>query len=906
MKPSIKHPDQGYGRIGSRPEAVLLICCFDPNGVPSIIETVAYIQKLSRFPVTVLNLFEHRFGTGYLTIHPDFDLNEYAAIIIHNTVSFNIENLWALDSKTRVKLKDFAGVKILFKQDDHFRFREIATFIAETSFDLIFTLVPAAEVAKVYDPKIIGAAAAETMLAAYVTPAMRGKRPTAAPRPIDIGYRGSIMPLSFGRLCYEKRRIGEDVKRLLADRNLVMNISSRWEDRIGGDSWLAFLGSCKGVLGVEGGSGIFDLDGNLEARCRAIEAELGPFQESAEYAEAYLSRLADLEGNVKYFMISPRHFEAICSGALQILLPGEYSGKMIPGRHYIELQRDYSNLDEAVTYLVDETVRSRIVEAAYEEVLLNKENWIETFVERVNERLEDLLEKKGRRVRPVVTSAQSAHNVVILQAHQYGLDPRRDRWIEEGAPSGVAVHQIGIARGAMAPFTRTSPAGNVIKALPIKPWQRGSCDQLFMQITGSPAGEAGLHELYFLDYAAGLDNAGLARLFGAPLDSERVKQFRWYINYLLSTASTLIDAVSNAEGVHALVAINLPTLIPALLLKSLYGIPVIYEALEYWPEADPDAFAFEVQYWSRLERRLVIHTDARNTVSPGLAQRMAAEYGRPFNVIPNAPPLNTLKGASNRETSAGVACQFLFQGNFAPYRGIDLLIQAWGAVGGDAVLILRGPDNAYKAEMVGLARGAGLLDKRVFFPPPVHVDDLVQAAHHDGDVGIIPYTPRGENYKHCSPNKLGQYLAAGLPVLANNTSNVSRIIGLAQCGLAVDFSNREKLVEAIHKLAYDPDFRRACSTNGVTYFKTEFHWEKQARPLYEAISSVCATAVRRPLKLYERRPLVPFSPPDVRNPTLMLRQIRADWVPFVRPIWRVLPSELKDFLRPLLQRILGR
>lgn len=905
MRPPIKHPVQGYGRIGCRPEAVLLICCFDPNGVPSIVETVAYLQKLSRFPLTVLNLFEHKFGTGYLTIHPDFDLNGYAAVIIHNTVSYNLENLRALDAKTKIKLKDFGGVKILFKQDDHFRFREVSTFIADTSFDLIFTLVPAAEVPKVYDPKIIGAAAVETMLAAYVTPSMRQIRPTTEARPTDIGYRGSIMPLSFGRLCYEKRRIGDDMKQLLANRNLVVNISSRWEDRIGGDSWLDFLGSCKSVLGVEGGSGIFDLDGSLQSRCRAIELELGPFQEGAEYAEAYLSRLADLEGNVKYFMISPRHFEAISSGAMQILFPGEYSRKMIPGRHYIELQRDYSNLDEALTHLSDETARNRIVEAAYEEVLLNKENWIETFVERVNEWLEDLIEKKGVRIRPVVSSARSAHNVVILQAHEYGLDPRRDRWIEQGAPSGVAVHQIGIARGAMEPFSRISPAGNVIKALPIKPWQHGAFDHLFMQISGSPAGEAALHELFFLEYAAGIDDMGLACLFGAPIDSQRVKQFRWYINYLLSTASTLTEALSNSDGMHAIIAVNLPTLIPALLLKSLYGIPVIYEALEYWPEADPDAFAFEVQYWSRLEKHLVVHTDARNTVSPGLAQRMAAEYGLQFNVISNAPPLDTLKGPSNRETSAGVACQFLFQGNFAPYRGIDLLIEAWRDVGGEAVLILRGPDNAYKAEMIGLARKAGLLDKRVFFLSPVHVDDLIQAAHHDGDVGIIPYTPRGENYKHCSPNKFGQYLAAGLPVLANNTSNVSRIIGLAHCGSVVDFNNREKLVEAIHKLANDTSFRRACSINGVAYFKTDFHWEKQARPLYEMISSVCAAAVHRPLNLYDRCPLAPYSQPHVLSVTKVVRPVLSRFITFAMPIWRVLPTALKDFLRPRLQRIFG-
>ena len=77
-------------------------------------------------------------------------------------------------------------------------------------------------------------------------------------RDIDVGYRGSIQPLLFGQLAYEKREIGVRFAYYAMKRGLKCDISSRWEDRLMGDSWLDFLKRCKAVLGAESGSDIVD------------------------------------------------------------------------------------------------------------------------------------------------------------------------------------------------------------------------------------------------------------------------------------------------------------------------------------------------------------------------------------------------------------------------------------------------------------------------------------------------------------------------------------------------------------------------------------------------------------------------------------------------------------------------
>jgi hypothetical protein len=54
---------------------------------------------------------------------------------------------------------------------------------------------------------------------------------------------------------------------------------------------------------------------------------------------------------------------------------------------------------------------------------------------------------------------------------------------------------------------------------------------------------------------------------------------------------------------------------------------------------------------------------------------------------------------------------------------------------------------------------------RVLFLEAIDESELVTAAA-EFDVGLVPYTPTGLNYSNCCPNKLSQYMAAGLPILA--------------------------------------------------------------------------------------------------------------------------------------------
>ena len=167
-------------------------------------------------------------------------------------------------------------------------------------------------------------------------------------------------------------------------------ISSRREDRIGGNAWFDFLNRSKVVLGAESGSNLFDFTGEVAEWCRSFEGRNnGDDSASKEYYlkanEEYLHRF---EGNVNYAQVSPRHFEAAACGAAQILYEGEYSGIFKPHRHFIPLKRDLSNIAEVLDFARDDRRIKEFADCAYEEIIGNPANRYEHYVKTFDDAVE--------------------------------------------------------------------------------------------------------------------------------------------------------------------------------------------------------------------------------------------------------------------------------------------------------------------------------------------------------------------------------------------------------------------------------------------------------------------------------------------------------------------------------------
>ncbi len=824
-----------------------MVCYYDPQGIPTIFENIGNWQRFSQYDIEILNLWPGRGGAAF-RLPSTVDMAQYSGVIIHCAIAYSPANLFSLDQVLERPFQDFEGLKILMKQDEHVETAQFAAYIAEKKFDIVITCLPPSEREKVYPRQVVGDVDFIHAYTGYISTQLRGltRRPMSE-RPIDISYRGSIQPLEFGRLGYEKRGIGYDVSAATAAMpDLTVDISSRWEDRINGTAWFDFLGRSKVVLGVESGSNLFDFTGEVADWCRGYEVR---YPDADRYAYEFYRRAHDeylhrFEGNVNYAQISPRHFEAAACGAAQILFEGEYSGIFVPHRHFFPLKRDLSNMAEAIDFARDDKRLKAFADSAFEEIVCNPayhyENFVNEFDRVVAHRL--LRTRSARGAREAVQGSKPAlRTALMLMAHEPTLDPRVD-WFSNGLAANFEVCEIGtdLKSGEW-------PAPTVEKLSERRTRVRvdaGLNHWNFIARDTLPDGSAslGLDAMKEIYLSAQLPLRPLADAIGA-LDAtdDDLKRFRWFCQFFVTHNSALLEAGRRTGGFDLIVAVDFHTLPAAVALAEEFDVPLVYDAHEYWPFSLAEFRHWEVEFWAGLEQRLLQRVTLPITVSPQLANLMERDYGYPFRSLPNCVPLEQA-GAFDLEGALVQQAQrddviFIVQGAFAPTRGFHKLIDVWDKVDPRAKLWLRGPDNDFKSALMAAAQDKGLLDRTVFFPDAVREDDLLQGAR-EADVGIVPYEPVTANNRFCSPNKLSQYLAAGLPVLCNDLDFVKSIVVGQDLGTCVNFNDGQALVAAIDAFVARRDQLPAMSRNAQAYFRSSLNWEKMSQPVYLEIGGL--------------------------------------------------------------------
>jgi hypothetical protein len=97
---------------------------------------------------------------------------------------------------------------------------------------------------------------------------------------------------------------------------------------------------------------------------------------------------------------------------------------------------------------------------------------------------------------------------------------------------------------------------------------------------------------------------------------------------------------------------------------------------------------------------------------------------------------------------------------------------------------------------------------------------------------------------------MSQNMAAGLPILANETAFVREVVAGAGAGLVVDFSGQDALVAAVDRLARDAQLREAYAQRAREHFSERFHWEALSRDLYRQLQQLAGAGPLRPLRFF--------------------------------------------------------
>jgi len=290
--------------------------------------------------------------------------------------------------KRATRLARRAPFQVALPQDEFIGSEPVNQLLREYGVDHVFSVAPESEWPLVYrelDRERIGFSRVLTgYLDEDTVRRIDGIVEAQRERPIDIGYRvGAPIPY-LGRHALLKTEIADVVRERAEARGLKVDISTRPEDTLLGDDWYRWLASCRYTIGVEGGASLLDRDGSLRAQ---VERHLAAHP-AASFEELEASYFPGRDGELSVFAISPRHLEACATRTAQILIEGEYNGMLEPGRHYLPLRRDYSNLDELLDVVAADDGRAKeLADAAHRDLVASGQWTYRRLVEDVEHEL---------------------------------------------------------------------------------------------------------------------------------------------------------------------------------------------------------------------------------------------------------------------------------------------------------------------------------------------------------------------------------------------------------------------------------------------------------------------------------------------------------------------------------------
>jgi len=318
------------------------------------------------------------------------------------------------------------------------------------------------------------------------------------------------------------------------------------------------------------------------------------------------------------------------------------------------------------------------------------------------------------------------------------------------------------------------------------------------------------------------------------VDVERIKLTsrpwpKWKLIQLVKYFEFLIRAFlryRNVDFVHC----NDLNALPIGLLIKLFGrnVTVVYDCHEYETEVNGlKGWEKRTKRW--LERALIGFADEVISVSDSIASEYKRIYGIPKpHLVLNCPLLKEIKKGNRFREIFGIRPDqkiFLYQGALMKGRGIDILLEAFDGFESDEnVLVCMG-----YGELEGIVKSKANRSDKVFFHPAVSPEILLEYTC-SADYGISFIEDISLSDRYCLPNKLFEYVMAGLPVLTSNLFEMKRLvegkcIGIVATSNTIDgFRNA---IAATLRLDYSSVHKN------VREARTLFCWEEQEKVLKE-------------------------------------------------------------------------
>lgn len=279
---------------------------------------------------------------------------------------------------------------------------------------------------------------------------------------------------------------------------------------------------------------------------------------------------------------------------------------------------------------------------------------------------------------------------------------------------------------------------------------------------------------------------------------------------------------------------DLNALLVGVICKAFnWKLKLIYDSHEYAINDVPNQSKISIQlkYW--LEKFLIQFPIQVINVSDSIANEYVKLYGifKPHLVL-NCP--NYIEQTKNDifRKKFGISQDqtiFLYQGGLSRGRGIELLLETFSTLKDErCVLVCMG-----YGPLEGMISQYATTYKQIFLHRAVSPQVLLNYTS-SADFGISFIEDLCLSYQFCLPNKIFEYMMAGLPLLTSNLFEMHRIVKIEGVGVVAKTNTVDGFREAIQTaLALD----YAAIQQNVFTARKKYCWEEQEKVLQEVYSA---------------------------------------------------------------------
>lgn len=275
---------------------------------------------------------------------------------------------------------------------------------------------------------------------------------------------------------------------------------------------------------------------------------------------------------------------------------------------------------------------------------------------------------------------------------------------------------------------------------------------------------------------------------------------------------------------------DLNTLDVGVACKEKTGALLVYDSHELQTERNrmsPEAKRRAIEQ----EGRLLPSVDAMIVASPSWVEWNRTLYGRlpePTVVLLNVPERTEVDSSLDLRSALDLPDDkaiVIYQGSIQENRGIEPAIDAIETID-EAVLVVIGY-GYHRPTLEQLVRDRALEDRVRFFGP-VPNDELISYSA-SADIGLANIVNSSVSYHTSLPNKLFEYVMAGIPVVGSDSPEIGRIVREESIGEVCDAEDPGALAVAIRSiLAGSRDYGV-----GLEHAAARYNWAVEQRQLVD-------------------------------------------------------------------------